>query len=45
MLALFILAILLSIISANAQDYTDNDIDSNGEESYSNSSNCIGKYV
>ena len=35
---------MLSIINVNAQDYADNDIDSNGEDSYSNISNCIGKY-
>ena len=45
MLALFILAILLSLVNANAQDYIDNGIDSSGEDSYSNSSNCIGKYT
>ena len=44
MLALFILAILLSIINVNAQDYVDDNIDSSGEDSYSNISNCIGKY-
>ena len=35
---------MLSIVNVNAQDYADNDIDSSGEDSYSNISNCIGKY-